>query len=87
MEPDSVKKSTQSSKNLKILQTKRLSHNSKCPRSMLCRRGKFMRTFSLPENCKTDHVTSSFENGVLKVTVPKKDVKNNYSHVKNIQVN
>ncbi|KAG8374365.1 hypothetical protein BUALT_Bualt11G0124300 [Buddleja alternifolia] len=49
--------------------------------------GKFMRTFSLPENCKTDHVTSSFENGVLKVTVPKKDVKNDYSHVKNIQVN
>lgn len=48
-------------------------------------KGKFLRVFSLPENSRSDHIRSSWENGVLTVTVPKRDVKK--SHViKNIEV-
>lgn len=38
-------------------------------------RGKFMRRFKLPENAKTDEVKASMENGVLEVTIPKREVK------------
>ncbi|KAG6778076.1 hypothetical protein POTOM_017921 [Populus tomentosa] len=37
--------------------------------------GKFLRRFRLPENAKTNKVKASMKNGVLTVTVPKKDVK------------
>nr|AAW02791.1 heat shock protein 18 [Codonopsis lanceolata] len=37
--------------------------------------GKFHRRFRLPENAKVDQVTASMENGVLTVTVPKKEEK------------
>lgn len=47
---------------------------------------KFVRVFSLPENSRGDHVRSSLENGVLIVTVPKRDVKKVGDVVKNIQV-
>lgn len=35
--------------------------------------GKFIRRFRLPENAKVDHVNASMEDGVLTVTVPKKE--------------
>ncbi|OAY31892.1 hypothetical protein MANES_14G149800v8 [Manihot esculenta] len=37
--------------------------------------GKFMRSFRLPENAKVDHIKASMENGVLKITVPKEEIK------------
>jgi len=38
--------------------------------------GKFMRSFTLPANCKLDQVKASIEDGVLTVTVPKEEVTN-----------
>ncbi len=38
-------------------------------------RGKFLRRFQLPENAKTDQVKASMEDGVLKVVIPKQEVK------------
>ncbi|KAK8534089.1 hypothetical protein V6N13_028228 [Hibiscus sabdariffa] len=48
--------------------------NDKWHRVERCR-GKFRRSFALPENAKTDGVKASMENGVLVVTVPKQQVK------------
>lgn len=31
----------------------------------------FCRTFTLPENVKEDHIKAKYENGVLKLTIPK----------------
>ena len=38
-------------------------------------KGKFIRRFWFPENAKLDEVKASMDNGVLTVTVPKKEVK------------
>ncbi|KAL0549520.1 hypothetical protein IC582_014004 [Cucumis melo] len=38
-------------------------------------RGKFCRRFRLPGNVKADEVSAAMENGVLRVTVPKEEVK------------
>ncbi|KAK8644171.1 hypothetical protein V6N13_123486 [Hibiscus sabdariffa] len=48
--------------------------NDKWHRVERCR-GKFRRSFVLPENAKIDGVKASMENGVLVVTVPKQQVK------------
>ncbi|KAE8706272.1 17.5 kDa class I heat shock protein [Hibiscus syriacus] len=48
--------------------------NDKWHRRERCR-GKFRRSFELPENSKTDGVKASMENGVLAATVPKQEVK------------
>ncbi|GMI71385.1 hypothetical protein like AT1G07400 [Hibiscus trionum] len=38
-------------------------------------RGTFVRRFKLPENAKLDKLTAYLENGVLTITVPKKEAK------------
>ncbi|KAK8644173.1 hypothetical protein V6N13_123488 [Hibiscus sabdariffa] len=48
--------------------------NNKWHRVERCR-GKFHRSFALPENAKIDGVKASMEDGVLVVTVPKQQVK------------
>ncbi len=34
----------------------------------------FSRSFTLPENCHSDKIDAKYENGLLKVTLPKKEV-------------
>ena len=46
--------------------------------------GKFMRTFSLPENVDVDKIDAKNENGVLNITIPK--VKKEAKEVKEIAV-
>ena len=46
--------------------------------------GRFQRRFRLPENAKLDQIKASMENGVLRVTVPKAEVKK--SDVKAIEI-
>ncbi|KAF7054505.1 hypothetical protein CFC21_062167 [Triticum aestivum] len=46
--------------------------------------GKFLRRFRLPDNAKADQIKAAMENGVLTVTVPKKEVKE--PEVKSIQI-
>jgi len=33
--------------------------------------GKFVRTFTLPENVATDQINAKFKDGVLELTIPK----------------
>ncbi|KAL2485163.1 17.8 kDa class I heat shock protein [Abeliophyllum distichum] len=47
-------------------------------------RGKFLSAFMLPENCRGDLAKSTMANGVLTVTMPKRDVK--HSHVQTIDI-
>lgn len=49
--------------------------------------GKFFTSFSLPLNCRADYVKSSMDNGVLSITVPKKEVSRNHHHVRTVQIN
>lgn len=37
--------------------------------------GKFSRSFMLPENVKADEISGKFENGVLRLTIPKAEVQ------------
>lgn len=37
--------------------------------------GSFLRSFSLPENVKTDDIKGNFEKGILHLTLPKTEVK------------
>ncbi|RDX95997.1 17.3 kDa class I heat shock protein, partial [Mucuna pruriens] len=46
--------------------------------------GSFLRRFRLPENARVDEVKAAMENGVLTITVPKKEVKKPY--VKPVQI-
>ena len=46
--------------------------------------GKFMRTFSLPENVDVDHIDAKTEEGVLEITLPK--IKKEEAEVKEIPV-
>jgi HSP20 family protein len=36
--------------------------------------GKYIRSFILPESVKSDEITAEYTNGVLKVTLPKKEI-------------
>jgi HSP20 family protein len=45
---------------------------------------KFKRTFMLPENIRSDDIKAIYENGLLKLILPKKEVKKEY--VKEIKI-
>ncbi|KAG6427530.1 hypothetical protein SASPL_111776 [Salvia splendens] len=47
-------------------------------------RGSFRRRFHLPENAKSDEVKAAIENGVLILTIPKKEIKK--PQVKQIEI-
>ncbi|CAN4115994.1 unnamed protein product [Withania somnifera] len=49
--------------------------------------GKFFTSFSLPVNSKVDYVKSTMENGVLTITVPKKEINRNHHHLRTLQIN
>ncbi|XP_055812540.1 18.1 kDa class I heat shock protein-like [Solanum dulcamara] len=49
--------------------------------------GKFFTSFSLPLNSRANYVKSSMENGVLTITVPKKEISRNHHHLRTIQIN
>jgi HSP20 family protein len=48
--------------------------------------GEFLRRFRLPEDAKMDQAKASMENGVLTVTVPKKELKKPGDGVKAIEI-
>ncbi|KAH0976353.1 hypothetical protein GBA52_026072 [Prunus armeniaca] len=48
--------------------------------------GSFVRRFWLPKNADSDKIKCGLENGVLKVTVPKKDAEQNPKDVRTIDV-
>jgi HSP20 family protein len=50
------------------------------------RRGSFVRRFRLPENVKLDEIKCTLENGVLTLTVPKKETEQTPNNVKYIDV-
>ncbi|TGL36719.1 Hsp20/alpha crystallin family protein [Leptospira koniambonensis] len=37
---------------------------------------KFSRTFTLPENAIKDKISAKYENGILKLSIPKKEIEN-----------
>ena len=49
--------------------------------------GKFFTSFSLPLNSRADYVKSSMENGVLTITIPKKEISRNHHHIRSVQIN
>ncbi|PHU07358.1 hypothetical protein BC332_23847 [Capsicum chinense] len=49
--------------------------------------GKFFTSFSLPVNSRADYVKSSMENGMLTITVPKKEIHRNLHHLRTVQIN
>ncbi|KAL6315997.1 hypothetical protein AAG906_014922 [Vitis piasezkii] len=49
-------------------------------------RGSFLRRFRLPENANTEGINCALENGVLTVTVPKKEATSTGSDVKQIDI-
>ncbi|EXC31405.1 hypothetical protein L484_017688 [Morus notabilis] len=61
-------------KNEEVDKDDKNKNNEKWHRVERCR-GKFFRRFRLPENAKVDEIKASVENGVLTVTIPKKEVK------------
>ncbi|XP_060202144.1 18.1 kDa class I heat shock protein-like [Lycium barbarum] len=48
--------------------------------------GKFFTSFSLPLNSRADYVKSSMENGVLTITVPKKETTKNHHHIRTVSI-
>ena len=57
----------------------RMSHKTEKGETMVrreCSCGKFERTFALDIEVKPEHITASFKDGVLEVSVPKTTVRN-----------
>ncbi|OIT01081.1 PREDICTED: 18.1 kDa class I heat shock protein-like [Nicotiana attenuata] len=48
--------------------------------------GKFFTSFSLPMNSRADSVKSSMENGMLTITVPKKEITRNRHHIRTVEI-
>lgn len=48
--------------------------------------GKFFTSFSLPMNSSADYVKSSMENGMLTITIPKKEITRNHHHIRTVEI-
>ena len=46
----------------------------------------FSRTFTLPETCETDKISASYEDGILSVSLPKKEITEAIPSKKVIQI-
>lgn len=49
--------------------------------------GEFVRQFTLPENAQDDAVRASFKDGILEITVPKKEIEKPKERLVEISVN
>lgn len=50
------------------------------------KRGRFVRRFRLPENVNVEEINCSLENGLLQVTVPKKETGGQQENVRTIDI-
>lgn len=50
------------------------------------RYGEFQRSIQLPENAKPEEIKANYKDGVLKVTIPKGEEKQQVEHIKNISI-
>jgi len=46
--------------------------------------GSFQRVLNLPEDCETDKIESSYNNGILSITIPKKELQK--TNIKQIEI-
>ncbi|KAH6806899.1 hypothetical protein C2S51_028007 [Perilla frutescens var. frutescens] len=88
LKKEEVKVKVEEGKFLKISGKKKLEKEEKHENWHHVERskGKFSRVFTLPDNSRADRVKSQFENAILVVTVPKRDVKKSRV-VRNVEVN
>jgi len=75
MDKDKIDVTLESGKILKISGTRHAETTTEAPGVVKQERmeGKFERVVELPAECKSDGISASYKNGVLEITIPKKE--------------